>query len=176
MQWVRMAYLTSSIGLITVITKLLIKVAIMMGLLIGISSFLVYKKTGKSPLGSLSIPELSLSGLRNIAGESIQDLDTRSEQTYKWRDADGILHYSSEKPTDTTTYKLLNIDPNTNMIQGLPTSSLSSSDPQQDSNTLPSTDTGTGTGKYSDIIEDAKNIQNLLDKRFEEQEKALNYH
>ena len=131
----------------------------------------------------LSMPNFSMPDLPKISGNSIQagsdeDLDGK-DIFYKWYDADGNVHFTTEPPPEGVEFTLKGFDPDANVIQSVK---------------LPPKETGTGetdpTAKKSDspgdignpyspdtikkLFEDTRNIEKLLQQRMQGQESKLN--
>ncbi|WP_221628264.1 DUF4124 domain-containing protein [Teredinibacter franksiae] len=145
--------------------KLVIKVVVMMGLMLGISNYMFYIMTGKSPFfdGSTSLSAPSLS-------DFTPSLPVGKDTAYKWTDEKGVVHYSSEPPPDVTQQvKKLEVDPNTNLVQGLEAKPVvPEANEQPVANTAPMV-----PGGAQQLLKDAKNVQKLLDDRYEQQKKAM---
>lgn len=119
---------------------------------------------------SFSAP--SVSGSNRVDGEDI---------FYKWHDSDGNVQFTTEPPPEGIEYTIKGYDPNTNVIQAVKL-------PEQDSGKSPEPGNGknkddtepslTGSPynpeKIEKLMEDAKNIEKLLNQRFQDQNSALN--
>jgi len=87
----------------------------MVGVMVGISNYVLYIMTGKSPFSK--IPQISLSA---PSGDDIKrTLSGGKETVYKWTDANGKVHYSSEAPADIESAQKMEVDPNVNLIEGI---------------------------------------------------------
>lgn len=115
--------------------------------------------TGKMPSFSISAPKLS-----NV-------LPAKKENAYKWTDANGVVHYSSEPPELAQTAEILELDPNANIIQGLPERQEAETNKQKPS--APALPQGNpyNPATVKKLIDDAKNVQTMLNKRGEEMNK-----
>lgn len=69
-------------------------------------------------------PLLSLDDLRKADGLPTIDLDGRQDTVliYKWRDANGEIHYSNEPPPPDALYEQIEIDPDVNTLPAVPAS------------------------------------------------------
>lgn len=155
---------------ITMVWKLVLKVMVMVAVMVGVSNYVLYLMTGKSPFSKDDIPTIATPNLQNI----VPALPAGKDTVYKWTDADGAIHYSSEPPPEShqASAEKMEVDPNTNLIQGIkvpeptPETAVSAAPPPQ----LHSPHSIQGAQK---LIEDAKNVQNLLDERFKKQQAAM---
>lgn len=170
-------------------TKLLLKICLVLGLAIGASHYMLYIMTGKSLFSSFTVP-LSKSSLPQLSSLKLPTLDTSNIQIpklpeslaslkvpetshtpqtlYKWIDEHGVTHYTSEKPKHAST--TLNIDPNVNIIQ-----SISANDTRTAQKKSSQTDTSQRKEKeephkyapknIKGLVNDAKNVQSLINER-----------
>jgi hypothetical protein len=69
-------------------------------------------------------PLLSLEDLRQPDALPRLDLDGRPDTVliYKWRDAEGEIHYSNEPPPPDALYEQIEIDPDVNTLPAVPAS------------------------------------------------------
>lgn len=140
----------------------------MVALFMGISQYFVYIMTGKSPLDNFNIPNLSLNK------ESITNFASGGKQTvYKWVDENGVTQYSAEAPSADQQVKTLELDPNTNIVQGV----QMPEDEKEESSSKPAMSMPTGPvyspESIKKLVDDAKNIENLLQERMDKQDKIL---
>lgn len=117
---------------------------------------------------SFSTP--SVSGSNKIDGKDV---------FYKWHDSDGNVQFTTEPPPEGIEYTTKGYDPNTNVIQAVKL-------PEQESGKVPESGKSkdetepslTGSPynpeKIEKLMEDAKNIEKLLNQRFQDQDAALN--
>ncbi|WP_052692027.1 DUF4124 domain-containing protein [Teredinibacter purpureus] len=146
--------------------KLVAKILVMVGLMFGVSNYIMYVMTGKSPF-SAEMPSLSIPSILNTDSA----LPSTKDTAYKWTDEKGVVHYSSEPPPETTQQvKKLEVDPNVNLIQGLdvPEGVAPTATPSNDTLVTPYTPTGA-----QKLLEDAKDVQRILDERFERQKAII---
>lgn len=165
--------------------KLIFKCLSMVFIFVGISQYMMYLMTGKSPLADLKWPSFSLdeaastlssgqlSNLNPVAGKDV---------VYKWVDAQGVTQYSHEPPPDSVASKRLELDENTNVIQGLklPEEEAAASGQQNGTgqqNPVPQLALPEGNlyspQNIKKVIDDAKNVQKMLNERVGQQEQAL---
>jgi len=162
--------------------KLIFKMLLMTGVFVGISNYMMYIMTGKSPFANFKLPSLSLDK-KDISKNIAKALSSEKQQAYKWTDSNGVVHYSSSPPAHLSSpeqieqakaqkyLETLQIDPNTNLIQG---SKLAEDTETEQNKQTPSPIqniyTPAGAKK---LIEDAKNVEKLLNDRFQEQKNAI---
>lgn len=93
---------------------------------------------------------------------------------YRWKSSDGKWHMSDIPPVDDTQVEIVYIEPNGNVIDLSSNTSHATSDNKESHNAatvpLPMT---TSPQQAKKLIEDAKNIQSLLDKRAEKLQAAI---
>ncbi len=161
------------------VTKLIIKIVIMLVIVTGMSNYVMYIMTGKTPFSSIdfSLPNFSFSSLKSEVGEITGDIGATvpgvpsdNQTVYKWVDANGVTQYTSEPPPAGQEFTSLNLDPNTNIVQGLKPKTPEAA-PEKPAADMPQAPMMPSNAKQ--LIEDAKNVQNLLNERFEKQEEAL---
>lgn len=148
----------------------------MVGVMVGISNYVLYIMTGKSPFSK--IPQISLSA---PSGDDIKrTLSGGKETVYKWTDANGKVHYSSEAPADIESAQKMEVDPNVNLIEGIELQTENTSaQPQAPTTTTTTVNTDPLSGgvynpeAVQKLIKDAKNVQNMLNERNEASKKAL---
>lgn len=134
----------------------------------GVSQYFVYIMTGKSPLDNFNIPNFSLDKA------SISNFASGGKQTvYKWVDEDGVTQYSAEAPSADQQVKTLELDPNTNIVQGV----QMPEDEKEEKTSKPEISMPTGAiyspESIKKLVDDAKNIEKLLQDRVDTQEKIL---
>lgn len=148
--------------------KLIIKCIIMAALFMGVSQYFVYITTGKTPFDNFNIPNFSLNK------QSISNFASDGKQTvYKWVDEKGVTQYSAQAPSADQQVKTLEIDPNMNIVQGL----QMPEDEKEEESSKPEISMPTGPiyspESIKKLVDDAKNIEKLLQDRMDKQEKIL---
>jgi hypothetical protein len=145
--------------------KLVFKVVALLVITIGISHYGMYLMTGQSPLSGMSFSTPELPKL------SAPSLPKATDTAYKWTDENGVTHYSSEAPEHVQA-KTIAVDPNTNIVQATKLREKTETKP----NTAPQPSV-TPPGPLYDpqtvkkLMDDAKNVQNTLNERYESLEK-----
>jgi hypothetical protein len=95
----------------------------------GVGNYFIYFTTGRIPLQELwrhygntpvniptpSLPTLDLPSLPTIPGVT----KNSAPKAFKWTDANGSVHYSDQAP-DGQDAKLIDMDPDQNLVQGSP--------------------------------------------------------
>ena len=96
---------------------------------------------------------------------------------YQWHDADGNIQFTSEPPPDGIEFTVKGYDPNANVIPAVDTTAV-----KNDSEAEPSAENkfeGGGSLNPYDadsikkLFEDAKNIEKMLQQRYQEQSESL---
>lgn len=161
--------------MIGLISKWALKSIVMMTLMFGVSSYLMYLSTGRTPWSLLGIntfadvtdrikPDLSVEGmsakvkqqmarLSSDAGDLVPNAVTQALQdapaeqaVYKWVDEQGVTHFS-ETPPDNKIAETVLLDPNRNVIKGLPDKNSSAD----------------GAVANANPMESAKGLQKMVD-------------
>lgn len=165
--------------------KLIFKTAIMLAIMIGLANYGFYVTTGKTLVSRDALPKVSLDSLPKVSLDSLPaielpnlnrltpSLPADKDTVYKWKDLEGNIHYTSEPPdnADNIVAEKLEVDPNTNLIQGIDVPEESE---QAEAIQAPSPKISTPTPQGAQkLIEDARNVQTLLDERYREQQRAI---
>ena len=145
--------------------KLAIKVVFVVLILFGLSNYGLYLTTGKTPFSNFSSP-LPNASLQDLKPELPKGNDT----AYKWTDEKGVVHYSSEPPPDLAKAEKLDVDPDTNLIQGVeaPVAPVQTATNQAPTLTNPYSAEG-----IQQTLDKARNVQKILDERHKEQKKLM---
>ena len=122
--------------------------------------------------GGVKVPEFSNP---MDALEKANPLNSSSEkvQVYKWQDANGVWQFSSQPPAGQASVETIELSPNTNVMA--PTPVAAESDPAP---TGPRVSVLGGASPYSpdgvkQLVDQAKNVQEMLDERQKMQEQLL---
>lgn len=171
--------------------KLMIKAVITLTITMGIIGYITYLTTGKTPFSYFTsadtinptLPDISLSKISNkieSLGKDVNAQLKRSQEdigevqrVYKWKDVNGVTQYTSEAPPSSINAEILELDPATNIIQS--SSGLMKNEDQAATNKehKPQSPTAPAIPEHAQsLIEEAKNVQHLLDER-SEQQKAI---
>lgn len=90
---------------------------------LGLAGYGVYWYTGKPPWTFFqgrvpAMPKIEPPGLPKL-GDILPETELAGkDQLYKWRDAQGQWHYTSEQPAEGVKFEQLTIDRNTNVLPG----------------------------------------------------------
>ncbi len=130
-------------------------------LVIGTSGLFFLKRPDGQPWLSVSdfVPETT-------SIPTLLEATSKGEiQVYRWQDKNGHWHLSDQPPAG-EPFDTVNVDPNTNLIQGVSSEpDAQDEDPQKSvSAPIPSPLT-ISPGKVQKLIEDAKNVQELANER-----------
>jgi len=135
-------------------------------------------------LSDISIPKLSMPDLPEFSSNkeiipANDDNLSGKDIFYKWYDNEGNIQFTSEPPADGIEYTLKGFDPNANVIQSVKLSSSKSKADESTPNQIKTPSPGNGVNPYSGdsikkLFEDSRNIEKLLNQRFQDQESALN--
>ena len=156
--------------------------------------FTILKGPDGKPLMSVSdigIPDLSFDvpDMPNVssgggtaalqAGDTIPGSDTSlkgKDIFYQWHDSSGNIQFTTQPPPEGVPYTIKGYDPNANVIQSVklpePEPEPETSATKQDKgNEIPNPYEQESIKK---LIEDTKNVEQMLNQRFKEQDALLN--
>lgn len=145
--------------------KLIFKVVVMLLIMIGAANYGVYIMTGKSPFADFSWSKVKIS-----APDVGSVLPAGKEKVYKW-EKDGVIVYSSEPPPESQASEMIEVDPNVNIVQA---TKIEEPKAEQPDNTV-----GMPQGpiyspdQVKKIIDDAREVKDMMDERAAEQDKIL---
>ncbi len=170
--------------------KFIFKIIIVILLMFGLSNYANYLMTGKTPDISFekpSLPKIDISKLTGSVSEKFDSIkkENSNEDTYlyKWRDAKGVIHYTSEKPSNNiANIESIKINNDTNVVPSVPSvSSVSSNEEEsvQQQSVASELPTEIPPNLYSpegvkQLFDQAKNVQNQMNEQFQEQENIIN--
>lgn len=167
--------------------KMFYKLLFALLVLAALLPFAVLKDDAGKPLMSLSsfslpdfsLPDASLPEMRSLSSSSVpveaDDSDLSGKDVfYKWRDADGNLHFTSEPPPEGVDYTLKGYDPDANVIQAVQPETVAI-EAEAEATSPVSTQTrepGDIGNPYSQesiekLFNDAKNIEKILNERLQ---------
>ena len=114
--------------------------------------------------------DFDFSWLSEKVPSDISDVVTREKvQVYKWRDKEGVMQFSNEPPPNDVDVQQIELDPNSNVLEAVkaPVKEESKAKVKADVSNPHSVK---GMGK---VLDDAKGVEEMLQKRQEEQEKMI---
>ena len=131
--------------------------------------------------GNLKMPGFSMPDLPKISGsKNVDTVNNGSPNSiYEWKDAEGNLQFSNSPPAEGIEYSVREYDPNTNVIQSieLPAeeTEASGTEPQTNQKIISSGDPGDvySPDRVKKLIDDAKNIENILNDRLKKQQATI---
>ena len=138
---------------------------LVIGVMIGLSNYFTYLKTGKGLFNAntLSMPDISLD-TRSIKDLLSADKEPQesNDVLHKWVDSNGVTQYTQTRPPKHAIGKVILVDPNANVVARLKTNAKTpekapQADDPEGSAYNPST--------VKKLMDDAKNVQKLLDDR-----------
>ncbi len=100
----------------------------------------------------------------DVTGGIVSEEETT---VYRWQAPDGSWQFSDTPPVQGTAEKIT-VDPNANLIEGLPEKIEPDPEPEQDSAVEMPVPMTISPDKLKRLKEDAENIQNLMDDRAEQ--------
>ena len=139
-------------------------------LFVGISNYILYMQTGKLPfdIGNLKAPSLA-----SLNPANLNPLRSDKATVYKWVDENGVTQFSTEPPPnqDQNT-EVLELDAkDMNTMQAVEIPDRDSNSSATALNNLP-TNPLQVPGAVKQLVDDAKNVQNLMDERYKNLEDA----
>ena len=174
--------------------RLLIKSLTVVVIVTGVGSYSSYLLTGLWPWQTINLPsisDLSASGealldqVEQITPDLTVPASDSTTTVYKWRDKEGVWHYSNTEPPQHSNAETLHLETNVNvlpasetpattsdssqMIKTPATAAKSDQKPTED-NSQPSLYSSEGIQK---LMQDARNVQELMNNRAAEQQQAI---
>ena len=119
------------------------------------------------------MPQISLPSADDATREPYQPV-----QIYRWQGADGSIQFSNETPPERVDYELVEVNPDANLIQAVPTGDTGSNDKtgmeeeSAASSSLPSPLTGS-PGEAMQLMEDAHKLRELSEERLRQHEALI---
>lgn len=148
--------------------KFALKIILMLVVVVGLSNYGLYLMTGQTPFSRWKLPEF-----KTPEFSTANPLGNKKEKAWKWVDENGVTHYSSEAPPQTQQAQEIEVDPNTNLIQGM-------EPPEKKEEETASTTITPVEGPIYDpkniqkLMENARKVEQVLQERHEQQEEILN--
>lgn len=156
------------------ITKLLFKVGIKVGIVIGVLLGVPYFIMGKGELPDFLTGIFQKAEEKVNLPQNISSVTTDTEVTvYQWVDENGIKQFGNAPPPGAVNVKTINLKPNTNIMKA-----FKAPEEEEEPEEGPKVTTLLESSPYSvdgvkGVVDDAKGVQDTLDKRMEEQQKLL---
>lgn len=156
--------------------KIILKALIAVVVVIGLINYVSYLKTGKSILNfnKIPVPEISFdaSDIKQFV-PSISKSKAEQGDLYKWVDSNGVTQYTQKPPAEHIKFDIISVNPKANILPEVQT-------PADENSTDSKREQFTGLSKtpnnIEQLIEDAKNVQEVLGNRAAQQEKEINSH
>ena len=148
-------------------------------LIIAFAGPMLIKKPNGTPFMEFPFVEGSLESIRDSSNSS------SNQSFYKWQDDDGTWHYS-DNPPEGKVIETITVNTNTNLIQGLRIEKNEIISTTNDVDVKKDVEIEETSGiplpmtvpieKVTEMLDDANNIQNLLDGRSKKIEQATQGH
>ena len=106
----------------------------------------------------------------SVPGSLSNVVPDKKVQVYKWRDKNGIMQFSNTPPPNVTNAESVSVDPNHNLVKAINIPEKEESEKVAKTES-PSPYSVKGMKK---VMNDAKGVEELLQKRHEEQQKMMN--
>ncbi len=151
------------------ITRLLFKVSIIVGVLVAVPYFIMGKGEMPDFLSGLFKTEKKAVKLP----ENVSSVTTDEEVTvYQWVDEQGIKQFGNTPPPGAVNVQTINLKPNTNIMKAVKVPE-EEEEPEQGPKITNIVKNPYSPDGIKGAIDDAKGVQDTLDKRMEEQQKLL---
>lgn len=126
---------------------------------------------------NLKLPDFSMPDLPDA--KKLTSGSGQKDFFYKWYDADGNVQFTTEPPPEGVDYTVKGYDPDTNLIQAVKAPAEAAPEQPSRDSAKPALDPDVLDNPYSPenvkkLIDDAKNVQKILNQRYQDQESALN--
>ena len=160
--------------------RFLFKIMIIVLIASGFTYYASYLMTGKMPdiaIDKPALPDINLSKLTDTVSNKFKSIKKREPvkdiSLYKWRDAKGIIHYVSEKPSDEINYEEIILSNDTNLVPA-----VSENEVTHEKSTRELPKPALPTNIYSPegikhLFDQAHDIQNQVNKQFSEAENII---
>jgi len=98
---------------------------------------------------------------------------------YEWKDSEGAIQFSNQPPPEGVEYQVRQFDPNANVIQSVKppsvTTETASVEADGAATGVPEEPLSTYTPEgVKKLMDNARNVEKLLNQRFQQQESAIN--
>ena len=129
---------------------------------------------------SFSLPDFKMPDMPS-SNRMVPSVDGQGGQdiVYRWNDSQGNVHFTTEPPAEGIKYTVKGYDPEANVIQAVKIPVVEKpAEPIADGaggqNVPPAPENVYTKEDIQKLIDDSKNIQQLLNQRFENQNSAIN--
>ncbi len=155
--------------------RLVFKMMIVPAVLIGGFGYYMYATTGKVPfMSSFNKGPSTTQELREKITNKASISSSGKQTFYKWKDEFGQWHFGEKAPDGVKSISI-NYNPDENVISSV---KIKAKETIKKGFSMPSSDAPSGADAYNPAqiqktLQDAKNIQNLINQRYKEQQEAL---
>ena len=164
--------------------KLFVKLMFALLFLAVMLPFTVLKGPDGGTLMSFSdigLPDFSMPDIPSMpSGDDMKSaIDGGKDVVYQWRDAEGTVQFTTEPPPAGVDFTVRDFDPNTNVIQAveLPVEEVEE-EPEEVAESpdkvLDDPDNPYSPENVKKLIQEAKDIQKVLNERYKDQDALLN--
>gem|GEM_PF-1876214 len=159
--------------------KIVLKILLISSISIGIGLYANYLMTGDLPNLVLHKSNMPVPGLSKIS-ESVTKLfdfsgegSSDSKYLYKWRNAKGIIHYTSEKPAADIEVETIELSRDTNIVPAVSEASIKQNDSHKPSPETRNLDVS-AVNHYSpqgieQLFDQANNVKDIVNEHYEQQ-------
>ncbi len=150
--------------------RLIIKLLLLTLVVAAVLPFITLGPNGSALLKppDLNVPDFDVTKISELVTKhKPASDDNQSARVHKWRDSDGHTHYTSDPPPQGIQSEMLSIRPDTNVVPAvkLPQPSKQVIKPKLQKDSVGSV---YSPGNPGQLIDDARNVQNVLNDRANE--------
>lgn len=151
--------------------KLIINLLLLALVVAAVLPFITLGPNGNAllKLPDLKFPDINMTEIPEdpVTQQKTVSDDVESALVYKWRDSDGHTHYTSDPPPQGVQSEMLSLRPGTNVVPTIkpPQPSKQVTKPKIEKDSLGSV---YSPANVRQLIEDARNVQNILNERANE--------
>lgn len=131
--------------------------------LVAIAAWITYENWDR-------ISSISLTSVKDAVAHKMPALPSSNSVVYQWKDEHGKVHVSNTMPVNTKNVKVVEYENNLNVIA--PTKIPEKKEVPKET-PPPSSGINNPLNRYSTAIQDAKNVQKVMDKRNANLQKQL---
>jgi hypothetical protein len=168
--------------------RLLFKTIMMTVVMFAVVNYAAYLKTGRS-LWPFFADKISakLAQLKKDAGETVNSVqetaapESAKQIIYKWTDTDGVLQYTSEPPPQGISAEIVKVDPNANLMKAVkapepepePVPVAAAPAEQEKTPAGPDIPFPYTPEQIKKTMDDARNVQKMMNDKAEKQQQIL---
>lgn len=149
--------------------KLLLKAGVTLGVMFIGYKFILGGMSGMSLPGLSDLEDAVPDGLGELGNAVIE----KDVTVYQWTDSQGVTHFGGTPPTGQGAYESKVISANTNLMKAQKVAEIEEEEKPKGSRITRVGSVYSPEG-VKDVVDDAKDLQKMMDDRMEQQEELLN--